>query len=38
MCLSLLVGAKAAGKKPLPRTGRRWPASGAPAQERVESE
>lgn len=25
------MGAKAAGRKPLPHTGRRWPASGAPA-------
>lgn len=31
--MPLLVGAKAAGRKPLPRTGRRWPASGAPVGE-----
>lgn len=33
MYLSLLVCAKAAGRKSLPRTGRRWPASGAPGDE-----
>lgn len=33
MCLSLLVCAKAAGRKSLPRIGRQWPASGAPAEE-----
>lgn len=31
MYLSLLVCAKAAWRKSLPRTGRQWPASGAPA-------
>lgn len=33
MYLSLLVCAKAAGRKSLPRIGRQWPASGAPAEE-----
>lgn len=33
MYLSLLVCAKAVGRKSLPRIGRQWPASGAPAEE-----
>ncbi len=34
MCLSLLVCAKAAGRKSLLRTGRQWPAAGAPIDKR----
>lgn len=33
MYFPLLVGAKAAGKKSLPHTGRLWPASEAPEGE-----
>ena len=33
MRLSLLVCAKAAGRKSLLRRGRQWPASGAPGEE-----
>lgn len=36
MYLSLLVRAKAAGRKSLPHTGRQWPASGVPEEEESE--